>query len=101
LRIDKGSAHRLLACLIRERLVEQRPTDRRYLLGPLVWELGLSVPGHFESRDSCRERLAAVARRFGGLAFLMVRSGKSAFAPCALVMRICVLCRSMSARGDR
>ena len=73
--IDKGSAHRLLACLIRERLVEQRPDDRHYLLGPLVWELGLSVPGHPESYGSCQQRLAILARRFGGLAFLMVRSG--------------------------
>ncbi|NKJ48524.1 hypothetical protein CIC12_17620 [Burkholderia sp. SG-MS1] len=73
--IDKGSAHRLLACLIRERLVQQRAEDRRYLPGPLLWELGLSVPGHINSDDACRERLAALARRFGGLAFLMVRSG--------------------------
>lgn len=73
--IDKGSAHRLLACLIRERLVQQRPEDRRYLPGPLLWELGLSVPGHIESDDTCRARLAVLARRFGGLAFLMVRSG--------------------------
>lgn len=73
--IDKGSAHRLLASLIRQRLVEQRPDDRHYLLGPLVWELGLSVPGHPESYGSCHQRLELLARRFGGLAFLMVRSG--------------------------
>lgn len=73
--IDKGSAHRLLACLIRERLVEQRPGDRRYQLGPLLWELALSAPAHAAPPQACRERLASVARRYGGLTFLMVRSG--------------------------
>ncbi|SDD31758.1 IclR family transcriptional regulator [Paraburkholderia lycopersici] len=73
--IDKGSAHRLLACLIRERLVEQRSSDRRYQLGPLLWELALSAPPRTAPPDVCRERLTAVARRFGGLAFLMLRSG--------------------------
>jgi DNA-binding IclR family transcriptional regulator len=73
--IDKGSAHRLLACLIRERLVEQRPGDRRYQLGPLLWELSLSAPGPTAAPETCRERLAGVAKRFGGLVFLMVRSG--------------------------
>jgi DNA-binding IclR family transcriptional regulator len=73
--IDKGSAHRLLACLVRERLVEQRAGDRHYLLGPLIWELGLSVPGHPEPYGSCKTRLAVLAGRFAGLAFLMLRSG--------------------------
>ncbi|CAG9274428.1 DNA-binding transcriptional regulator, IclR family [Paraburkholderia unamae] len=73
--IDKGSAHRLLACLVRERLVEQRSSDRRYQLGPLLWELALSAPARAASPDVCREHLAGVAKRFGGLAFLMVKSG--------------------------
>lgn len=73
--IDKGSAHRLLACLIRERLVEQRSSDRRYQLGPLLWELGLSAPGAAGTPEVCRERLLPVAKRFGGLVFVMVRSG--------------------------
>lgn len=73
--IDKGSAHRLLSCLIRERLVEQRPGDRRYQLGPLLWELALSAPGPAAEPETCREGLAGVAKRFGGLVFLMVRSG--------------------------
>ncbi|GAB5101282.1 IclR family transcriptional regulator [Caballeronia sp. HLA56] len=73
--LDKSSTHRLLACLIRERLAQQRSKDLRYILGPLAWELGLSVPFHPELEGSCHERLAAVALRFDGIAFLMLRSG--------------------------
>jgi DNA-binding IclR family transcriptional regulator len=73
--IDKGSAHRLLACLIRERLVEQRASDRRYQLGPLLGELALSAPARGAPPEICRERLAGVGKRFGGLVFLMLRSG--------------------------
>ena len=73
--IDKGTAHRLLACMVRERLVRQRSTDRHYLLGPLMWELGLSVHGPADLHAQCNERLAPIARQFNALAFLMVRSG--------------------------
>jgi DNA-binding IclR family transcriptional regulator len=73
--IDKGTAHRLLACMVRERLVRQRAADRHYLLGPLLWELGLSVHGPADVRAQCNESLAQLAKQFNALAFLMVRSG--------------------------
>jgi DNA-binding IclR family transcriptional regulator len=64
-----------LACLIRERLVEQRLSDKRYQLGPLLGELALSAPARGAPPEICRERLASVGKRFGGLVFLMIRSG--------------------------
>ena len=42
--LDKGTAHRILASLVQERLVRQRPGDRRYLPGPLLFELSLALP---------------------------------------------------------
>ena len=40
--LDRGTTHRILACLVRERLVQQRAVDGHYLPGPLLFELALS-----------------------------------------------------------
>ncbi len=42
--LDKGSTHRVLACLVRDRFVQQRGSDRRHGPGPMLSELGLSLP---------------------------------------------------------
>jgi len=73
--IERSTAHRILACLIRERLVRQRSNDRHYMPGPLLFELGLSVPEFGELQHVARSRLAALARRTSGTAFLFMRSG--------------------------
>lgn len=72
---DRGTVHRMLACLVEERLVEQRSADRRYLPGPLMYELGLARPAqalYQECVDSAVERFA---RRMKGIALFMLRSG--------------------------
>jgi DNA-binding IclR family transcriptional regulator len=73
--LDKGTTHRILACLVRERLVQQRPLDRRYLPGPLLFELGLGLRTHAELQASARPALGRIAKRFGGIAALTLRSG--------------------------
>jgi DNA-binding IclR family transcriptional regulator len=74
-RIGRSTAHRMLACLVRERLVKQRSSDRHYMPGPMLFELGLSLPELGELQHSARGQLAALARRTGGAAFLYMRSG--------------------------
>jgi DNA-binding IclR family transcriptional regulator len=73
--LDKGTAHRMLASLVKERLVRQRPGDRRYLPGPLVYELGLSMPGQHEFQAAAEVHLGALARRMRACALLLMRSG--------------------------
>jgi DNA-binding IclR family transcriptional regulator len=73
--LGKSTTHRVLAFLVRERLVRQRPNDRHYMPGPLLFELGLSVPGLSELQHKARIRLAALAKRSGGVAFLFFHSG--------------------------
>jgi DNA-binding IclR family transcriptional regulator len=72
-RLDKSTAHRMLICLVRERLVSQRASDRRYLPGPMLFELGLALPELGELQYRMRSRLAALAS--AGAAFLLFRSG--------------------------
>jgi len=72
---DKGSAHRLLAGLVHERLVQQRAGDRHYVPGPLLYELGLGVTPLAAFRQACAPALARMARLTRSLAFLYLKSG--------------------------
>lgn len=74
--LDRGTTHRLLACLVRERLVHQRETDHRYFLGPLNFELAIGMVGYSELQKEARatvERLSMQLPRVVALAYL--RSG--------------------------
>ncbi len=73
---DKGSAHRMLAGLVRERLVEQRLGDRHYLPGPLLFELGLGVSRLAGLAKLCAPALARLASRSPGVALLFLPSGE-------------------------
>jgi DNA-binding IclR family transcriptional regulator len=73
--LGKSTAHRMLICLVRERLVSQRPADRHYMPGPMLFELGLALPELGELQSRARSRLAALAARTSGAAFLLFRSG--------------------------
>jgi DNA-binding IclR family transcriptional regulator len=73
--LDKGTAHRMLAALVKERLVQQRTGDRRYLLGPLVYELGLSLSGHYAFQAAAEAHLAGMSRLMRCSALLLMRSG--------------------------
>lgn len=73
--LDKGTAHRMLAALVQERLAQQRAADKRYLAGPLLYELGLSQPGQHAFQAAAETQLAAWARRLNANALLFLRSG--------------------------
>lgn len=72
---DKATVHRMLACMVEERLVEQRASDRRYLPGPLMYELGLALPDRIRFQRRAEAAVQAFARRMGGIALLLLRSG--------------------------
>lgn len=73
--LDKGTAHRIMAFFVRERLARQREGDRRYVPGPLLFELSLALPGYAGLQAACAPHLARAAARGGGFAFLCLRSG--------------------------
>jgi len=73
--LDKGTVHRMLGCLVAERLVEQRASDRHYLPGPLMFELGLALPERAQFQRAAESHLRALVRHLGGVAFLLLRSG--------------------------
>jgi DNA-binding IclR family transcriptional regulator len=69
------TAYRMMNCLVAERMVERDEESRRYSLGPLVYELGLSVPPKMNLRDICDPVTSRVASSTGDTVFLNVRSG--------------------------
>ena len=72
--LDKATAYRMLKCLEEERLVKRRASDRHYLPGPLLFELGLTLAPLATFQATAQAPLARLARRTGGVAFLYLRS---------------------------
>jgi len=73
--LDRGTASRMLSCLVSERFAVQRRGDRHYLPGPALYELGLAIPTMVEFEALCRPSLTRLARRTRCVAFLYLRSG--------------------------
>jgi len=72
--MDKGTVCRMLGCLVREKVVEQR-ADKRYAAGVQLFELGLAVPASRPLLEACRLPMERAARQFKGSSFVYLRSG--------------------------
>lgn len=73
--LEKTTAHRMLKCLVDEGMLRQRVDDRRYIPGPLMFELASSLPAYMDFRDALHPELEDMARHHNGVAFLHLRSG--------------------------
>jgi len=74
-RLDDSTVHRIMACLSSLRLVQQRPGDRRYVPGPVLYELAVALPDHHAFQAACHQSLLRVARKTGWVGYLYLRSG--------------------------
>ena len=74
--LDRGTASRILSCLVRERFAVKRRGDRHYLPGPALYELGHALPEMVAFEVLCRPALARLASRTRCVAFLYLRSDK-------------------------
>ncbi|ADG18179.1 transcriptional regulator, IclR family [Paraburkholderia atlantica] len=74
-RLPHSTVHRLLHRLTAERMVVQRELNKRYVLGPLAFELGLAASQIYDLRQPCRPILAQLAEEIGDTVYLSVRSG--------------------------
>ncbi|OWT63919.1 IclR family transcriptional regulator [Candidimonas nitroreducens] len=72
--LDRATTHRILSCLVRERMITQRDEDRHYLPGPLLYEMGLAVPRYVGFQNACAPVLRRLVKRFGGFSLAHVRS---------------------------
>lgn len=73
--LARSTAHRILRCLVDERLAAEPGVDKRYRMGELVHELALAPSASMLEVAHWRQAVAATARRTGATAYLMRRSG--------------------------
>lgn len=73
--LSRSTAHRILKCLVQEKLVNQSDDARRYTIGRLVYELGLAVRAWQEDILNWRPVLEMVSGETGVTVYLMGRSG--------------------------
>lgn len=76
--LANSTVHRLLDQLCRQGLVVQYDANKRYALGPLVFELGLAASLSFDPRERCAPLLRQLAEEVGDTVYLTVRSGSDA-----------------------
>jgi len=75
LNLPRSTAHRILKCLVEEGLVHHDTERRRYLIGRLTHELGLSVIDDTLGTARWQPAVRRIAERTGITSYLMRRSG--------------------------
>lgn len=73
--LEYPTVHRMLKCLVNEGMVHRAVDTRRYSLGNLVYELGLSVDPRVRLQEICLPVTTHIADVTGDTVFLNVRSG--------------------------
>ena len=76
--VPHPTVHRLLQQLCDEGLVVLKAKEKRYVLGPLAFELGLAAADHNDIRDKCTHSMNAISRATGDTCYLVMRSGADA-----------------------
>lgn len=78
LKLPRSTTHRILKCLVEEGLVKHEVEKRRYVVGRLTYELGLTVTDDTLEIAQWRGAVDRVAQRTGVTAYLLSRSGVEA-----------------------
>lgn len=73
--LPHGTVHRLLKQLGDTGLTFQSEESRRYLLGPVAYELGLAAAEIFDFRSLCRPALERLCQESEATAYFVMRSG--------------------------
>ncbi len=73
--LHKSTAHRLLQCLLEERMLVRGHNGRGYRLGPLLYEFGLAALPNRSIKEIAHPHVCKVAEVTGDMTFLLVRSG--------------------------
>jgi DNA-binding IclR family transcriptional regulator len=73
--LPKPTAHRILAALLAERLIERPAGTRDYRLGPELFAFGVTTAGIFDLKGLARESLERLAKETGDTIYLGMRCG--------------------------
>lgn len=73
--LSRSTAHRILRCLLDEKLIEHGNDSRRYVIGGLTFELGLAAINRQHEVMRWRSAVDAISKQTGATTYLMGRSG--------------------------
>jgi DNA-binding IclR family transcriptional regulator len=73
--LSRSTAHRILRCLLDEKLIEHGADARRYVIGSLTFELGLAATNRQHEVMTWRSAVDSLAKDTGATVYLMGRSG--------------------------
>lgn len=73
--LSRSTAHRILRCLLDEKLIEHGDEARRYVIGSLTFELGLAATNRQHEVMRWRSAVDALSKSTGATVYLMGRSG--------------------------
>lgn len=76
--LPSSTCFRMLQRLEGEGVLERHPVTRKYLLGPLLYELGLLANPRFQLAQRCEDTLAVLAERTQDTVYLSERRGNEA-----------------------
>ncbi len=75
--LDRTTVHRMLKCLAGEGLLKHAGDPRRYFLGPLTYQLGVTAAAKLDLRKICAPSMRRIAAETGDTVFLMAREGNA------------------------
>ncbi|MEY2619894.1 MAG: hypothetical protein RL522_2896 [Pseudomonadota bacterium] len=76
--LPSSTCFRMLQRLESEGMLERHPVTRKYLLGPLLYELGLLASPRFHLAQRCEDTLSALAESTQDTVYLSERRGNEA-----------------------
>jgi DNA-binding IclR family transcriptional regulator len=77
--LDRGTCHRILACLVSAGFARRYPNDAKYYPGQLLFEMGLALPRYSRFRELASPRLDDLCYSTGCITSLSLRSGDELF----------------------
>jgi DNA-binding IclR family transcriptional regulator len=75
LALEPPTAHRIVQGLVQERMATQDPDDKRYRLGPALYELGITAAPRYPLRELVQPSVERLADATGDTIVATVRSG--------------------------
>jgi len=75
LSIEPPTAHRILKCLVEERVLRRDAATKHYHLGSVIFELGMTATPKLDIRELCEPAMKRIAEQTEDMVFLTKRSG--------------------------
>jgi len=73
--LDRGTCHRMLACLVKEGFAQRHAHDVKYYPGQMLFEMGLALPTYSMFRELVEPRLERIGKTTHCIASFSLRSG--------------------------